>query len=73
MQSGINTTIISALKITAESIAEAGLCGYIIFNEASGGYVATKSRWYNSEIFARSLTTLNVCQRPLVIIICLPT
>ena len=64
--------MISALKITADRMAELGECRFITFSLSSCGKMPANMAGRIAKYFARSLATLNVVRAPRVISICLP-
>ncbi|MNI73122.1 hypothetical protein D3C73_1291010 [compost metagenome] len=70
--SGISTTMISALKITADRMAEAGVVRCMMFSTFNCGKTVAKAAGMMAKYLATSLATLNVVSAPRVISICLP-
>src|SRR5258705_303454 len=65
-------TMMSALKITADRIAENGLARCMTLSAFSCGYVVTNAAGMMAKYLATSLAMLNVVSAPRVISICLP-
>src|SRR5882762_202367 len=65
-------TMMSALKITADRIAENGLARCMTLSAFSCGYVVTNAAGMMAKYLATSLAMLNVASAPRVISICLP-
>src|SRR6202453_3870760 len=70
--SGTSAMIISALKITAESIAECGFFSPITFKTSSSGNAAANIAGIIATYFATSFATEKVVSAPRVIKSCLP-
>ena len=54
----------SALKMTAESTADSGVCRCMTFSVLSCGYVTTKSAGMIAKYFATSFAIENVVSEP---------
>src|ERR1700704_5877147 len=61
-----------ALKMTAERIADCGLCSRMMFSRSRPGNIATNIAGMIAKYFAMSLAIENVVSEPRVISICLP-
>ena len=72
MAIGIKATMINALNIKADIIADLGDDKCIIFSEVISGIVDIISAGKIAKYFATSLAKLNVVNAPLVINNCLP-
>lgn len=72
MAIGIKATMINALNIKADMIADLGDDKCIIFSEVISGIVDIISAGKIAKYFATSLAKLNVVNAPLVINNCLP-
>src|SRR5215216_6449575 len=71
--SGIRPTMIKALKMTADRIADRGDCRSITFRVPSCGNTPTNIAGMMAKYFATSLAMENVVSEPRVISSCLPT
>src|SRR3984885_9576340 len=72
MASGMSATMIRALKITADRIAELGVARCMILSAPNSGYVIAKAAGMMAKYLATSLAIENVVKAPRVISICLP-
>jgi len=72
-QWGISAGMISALKITADRMADDGVFSRITLSVSSHGSVSENNAGTMAKYFARSLAIENVVNAPRVISSCLPT
>src|ERR1044071_10370044 len=69
--SGISATMTTALKITADRMADCGLCSRMMFSRSRPGNSATNIAGMIAKYLAMSLAIENVVNAPRVISSCL--